>query len=72
MNCMTYDYRFSMLIHTEFEYRSRYLKKTAAIPDIHYETPLNSDIRAVLELEASNGVQGVQTRLKRKDRFESK
>ena len=45
MNCMTYDYRFSMLIHTEFEYRSRYLKKTAAIP-------LNSDIRAVLELEA--------------------
>ena len=53
MNCMTYDYRFSMLIHTEFEYRSRYLKKTAAIPDIHYETPLNSDIRAVLELEAN-------------------
>ena len=52
MNCMTYDYRFSMLIHTEFEYRSRYLKKTAAIPDIHYEIPLNSDIRAVLELEA--------------------
>ena len=52
MNCMTYDYRFSMLIHTEFEYRSRYLKKTSAIPDIHYETPLNSDIRAVLELEA--------------------
>ena len=42
-----------MLIHTEFEYRSRYLKKTAAIPDIHYETPLNSDIRAVLELEAN-------------------
>ena len=31
MNCMTYDYRFSMLIHTEFEYRSRYLKKTAAL-----------------------------------------
>ena len=53
MNCMAYDYRFSMLIHTEFEYRSRYLKKTAAIPDIHYETPLNSDIRAVLELEAN-------------------
>ena len=52
MNCMTYDYRFSMLIHTEFEYRSRYLKKTTAIPDIHYEIPLNSDIRAVLELEA--------------------
>lgn len=52
MNCMTYDYRFSMLIHTEFEYRARYLKKTSAIPDIHYELPLNSDIRAVLELEA--------------------
>ncbi|WP_147352808.1 hypothetical protein [Clostridium sp. AM48-13] len=53
MNCMAYDYRFSMLIHTEFEYRSRYLKKTSAIPDIHYEPPLNSDIRAVLELEAN-------------------
>ena len=53
MNCMTYDYRFSMLIHTEFEYRSRYLKKTSAIPDIHYETPLNSDICAVLEQEAN-------------------
>ena len=52
MNCMTYDYRFSMLIRTEFEYRARYLKKTAAIPDIYYETPLNSNIRAVLELEA--------------------
>lgn len=53
MNCMTYDYRFSMLIHTEFEYRSRYLKKASAIPDIHYEPPLNSNIRAVLELEAN-------------------
>lgn len=33
-----------------------------------YNTPLNS----VLYSQASNGVQGVQTRLKRKDRFESK
>lgn len=29
-------------------------------------------VPAELKIEGSNGVQGVQTRLKRKDRFESK